>query len=161
MLSSIFDVFVQADRSLERVRGGLGLGLSLVKGLVDLHGGNVLANSNGLGCGAEFVVNLPLAARRPLPAMPLPPEGAPLGGGAKHRVLVVDDNRDAAHSAATLLELDGHTVRTAYTGATGLEVARQFRPDVILCDIGLPGGMSGYDVARAVDERGCLGGGWP
>jgi signal transduction histidine kinase/DNA-binding response OmpR family regulator len=152
MLSSIFDVFVQADRSLERVRGGLGLGLSLVKGLVDLHGGDVLANSGGLGRGAEFVVHLPLATKSSSAAASLPPDAAPLGCGAKHRVLVVDDNRDAAHSAATLLELAGHIVRTAYTGADGLAVAGEFRPDVMLCDIGLPGGMSGYDVARAIRQ---------
>jgi CheY-like chemotaxis protein len=192
MLSSIFDVFVQADRSLERIRGGLGLGLSLVKGLVDLHGGEVLATSAGLGQGAEFVVRLPTLCSSAAPELPLktpapsedekprspavtssvasattPAAGAitPAAGaitsaagaitsaaGAKHRVLVVDDNRDAAQTAARLLKLAGHDVRTAYTGAAGLEVARAFRPGVILCDIGLPGGMSGYDVARAVRQ---------
>jgi signal transduction histidine kinase/DNA-binding response OmpR family regulator len=181
MLSSIFDVFVQADRSLERVRGGLGLGLSLVKGLVGLHDGQVLASSAGLGQGAEFVVRLPTVAPQPEVSSQesgdrnqesgignqesgvtnnsasglLTPDSCSLtpdSGGPKHRVLIVDDNRDAAHTAARLLKLAGHDVRTAYTGATGLEVARTFRPGVILCDIGLPGGMSGYDVARAVRQ---------
>ncbi len=171
MLSTIFDVFVQADRSLERIRGGLGLGLSLVKGLVDLHGGQVLAHSAGLGHGAQFVVRLPVLSASELAAGDEPSSVAPspslarvapsadgraTGPPARHRVLVVDDNRDAAQSAATLLKLAGHDVRTAFTGAAGLEVAREFRPGVILCDIGLPGGMSGYDVARAVRQDAAL-----
>jgi CheY-like chemotaxis protein/two-component sensor histidine kinase len=150
MLSSIFDIFVQADCSLERVRGGLGLGLSLVKGLVHLHGGQVLASSDGLGCGSEFVVRLPVAQPSRVAAPHAPSRSTPPAQGAKHRVLVVDDNRDAAQTAASLLALAGHDVRAAYTGASGLEIARTFRPRVVLCDIGLPGGMSGYDVARAV-----------
>ncbi len=176
MLSSIFDVFFQADRSLERIRGGLGLGLSLVKGLIELHGGQVLATSAGPGHGAEFVVRLPTLSSADVatPATPVPAGGEksrpaspahqaagatspddiqrPPLAAARHRVLVVDDNRDAAQTAARLLKLAGHDVRTAYTGAAGLELARQFRPGVILCDIGLPGGMSGYDVARAVRQ---------
>src|SRR5262249_5430010 len=148
----IFGVFVQADRSLERVRGGLGLGLALVKGLVELHGGEVLATSAGLNRGAEVVIRLPVAP-------PGSPDEPPARVGTKpatlavgHRVLLVEDNRDAAHTAARLLQMAGHDVRTAHVGSAALEIARSFLPDVILCDIGLPGGMSGYDVARAVRQ---------
>jgi signal transduction histidine kinase/DNA-binding response OmpR family regulator len=171
LLSSIFDVFVQADRSLDRVRGGLGLGLSLVKGLVTLHGGSVHASSAGLGRGSEFVVRLPLRegalagaqserptgralclSRDQAPSAQTPAAQRLAAQGVTRRVLIVEDNLDAAHTAARLLELAGHQVRTAHDGAGGLEVAREFRPEVILCDIGLPGGMSGYDVARAVRQ---------
>ena len=141
----VFERFPRrATGSLGRSRGGLGLGLALVKGLTELHGGEVTVYSDGPGHGTEFGVRLPLSK----PAEP-PAQGAgPEPEIGKLRILVVEDNRDAAESTRLLLKLSGHEVRTAYTGQEGLEVAREFRPQVILCDIGLPAGMSGYDVVR-------------
>jgi signal transduction histidine kinase len=149
VLPQLFTPFSQADRSLERARGGLGLGLALVKGLVELNGGEVEARSEGPGKGAEFVVRLPLegepAALTGLPAGP-PHADKPL------RVLVIEDNRDAAESLRMLLDLLGHEVRVAHTGPEGVQVADQWRPDVILCDIGLPG-LDGYGVAGELKKR--------
>ena len=145
MLPLIFEPFMQADKTLDRSKGGLGLGLALVKGLVELHGGSVSAHSEGLGRGAEFVVRLPLAA----PAIALgsaPPAAAPSGA---RRVLVIEDNADAAETLKDALELSDHIVEVAGSGAEGLEMARGFAPDVVLCDIGLPG-MDGYEVAKAI-----------
>ena len=147
-LPRVFDLFIQADRSLERSQGGLGIGLSLVRSLVELHGGCVSAHSHGLGKGSEFVVRLPL-----LPGAALPPE--PERNGAKHspgvgrpvRVLVVDDNQAAAQSLSMLLRLWGHEVELAYDGPAALKAAQAHQPDVILLDIGLPG-LDGYQVAR-------------
>ncbi len=140
----LFDVFAQADRSLDRSRGGLGVGLSVVKGLVELHGGEVRATSGGPGRGALFTVRLPLKdeqqALAEAPAPPLQPAAEPL------RILVVEDNRDAADSLRLLLELLGHRVAVAYNGPEGVRRAREWRPDVVLCDIGLPG-LDGYEVA--------------
>jgi CheY-like chemotaxis protein/nitrogen-specific signal transduction histidine kinase len=148
MLPHVFEVFTQADRSLARSRGGLGMGLALVKGLAQLHGGEVGAASPGLGQGAEFTIRLPLAAAHlPPPALPLPQ-----CNGKNYRVLVIEDNMDTAESTRMLLSLAGHEVQTAYTGAAGLEAARKFHPQVILCDIGLPGGLNGYDVVRALRQ---------
>ncbi len=147
MLDRLFEPFSQADRSLDRSRGGLGLGLALVKGLVDLHGGRIQASSAGIGQGAEFVVRLPLDQTEPEslpPASPAAPSGQPL------RVLVIEDNEDTAESMQWLLELGGHEVAVAHNGPAGLDLARVFRPDVVLCDIGLPGSMDGYAVARAL-----------
>ncbi len=124
-------------------RGGLGLGLALVKGLVELHGGTVSAASDGHGRGATFTIRLPLDAAAATRAAP-----APSAAGAPRRVLVIDDNVDAAESIKTLLELQGHRAMTAYSGARGVELAAIFHPDVVLCDIGLPHGMDGYAVAR-------------
>jgi signal transduction histidine kinase len=149
MLPRLFEVFSQADRSLDRSRGGLGLGLALVRGLAELHGGQVKATSAGPGLGSEFTITLPMA-ERPREPVPAPAEEV---NGKPRRVLVIEDNKDAAESARMLLSLAGHDVRTAYTGRTGLEMAQEFRPQVILCDIGLPGGMNGYEVARAVREN--------
>ncbi len=148
MLPRIFDVFTQADCSLERSRGGLGLGLALVHGLVQLHGGQVHARSEGAGRGAEFTVRIPLcgAASPELELVMPEPEGQRL------KILVVEDNRDAAESTRLLLKLAGHEARAAYSGPEGLNIARTFQPDVILCDIGLPDGMSGYDFARHVRQ---------
>jgi PAS domain S-box-containing protein len=147
MLARLFEPFSQADRSLDRSRGGLGLGLALVKGLVELHGGSVRARSDGPGSGSELTVRLPTA----VPAQP-PSErpGGPIASGRSLRVLVIEDHRDAAESLRMLLRLYGHRVDIARTGLDGLEAARQLRPDVVLCDIGLPGGMDGYAVARAL-----------
>jgi signal transduction histidine kinase/CheY-like chemotaxis protein len=145
LLGRLFEPFMQADRTLDRTGGGLGLGLALVKGLVDLHQGEVSAYSDGLGRGAEFTVRLPLAA--PL-ASRLP--GAPADGAARprQRVLVIEDDADVADGLKAALEIDDHRVTLARNGAEGIEGARRTHPDVVLCDIGLPG-MNGYEVARA------------
>ncbi|MBZ5713251.1 hybrid sensor histidine kinase/response regulator [Nannocystis pusilla] len=145
ILPRLFDPFIQADTTLARSRGGLGLGLALVKGLVELHGGDVQARSAGLDHGAEFTVRLPGV---PAPA----PEAAPCveaGGTPPGRILVIEDNLDAAESLKEALELDAHEVCLAHSGPEGLEKVRTFRPDVVVCDIGLPG-MDGYEVARAI-----------
>lgn len=144
MLPRILEVFAQADRSLDRSRGGLGLGLALVKGLAELHGGTISAESNGLGHGAMFTISLPMV-KQPQIATQFTADEVP---GKGCRVLVIEDNRDAADSTRLLLTLAGHEVQTAYDGKEGIEMARRFLPHVILCDIGLPGGMNGYDVAR-------------
>lgn len=146
VLPRVFDSFAQADRSLARTHGGLGLGLALVKGLAELHGGKVRAESRGLGEGAAFVVTLPiLANRHPHPEGALPASAAPL------RILVIEDIQDAAETLRDLLELLGHEVEVALSGADGLDQARRFRPDVVLCDIGLPG-MSGHEVATRLRQ---------
>ncbi|HTP29602.1 MAG TPA: PAS domain S-box protein [Anaeromyxobacteraceae bacterium] len=144
VLSRIFDPFTQAETTLARSKGGLGLGLALVKGLVELHGGAVSAESEGLGKGTEFTLRFPLEDRLPGGAARSPGRG---GAGETRRVLVIEDNVDAAESLREVLEFGGHTVEVAFSGPEGLEKAQAFRPDVVLCDIGLPG-MNGYEVAR-------------
>jgi signal transduction histidine kinase/ActR/RegA family two-component response regulator len=143
VLPRLFQPFEQADHTLDRSRGGLGLGLALVKGLVELHGGQVEARSEGMGQGAEFVISLPLQSN-PGVAVAIP---TPAPARACRRVLVIEDNIDAADSFREALELDGHEVRVAYNGPEGLVAAREFTPDVVLCDLGLPG-TDGYQVAR-------------
>jgi CheY-like chemotaxis protein len=149
VLARMFDAFSQADTSLDRARGGLGLGLALVKGLVELHGGEVLAASEGVGRGAEFTIRLPLDVPA---AADEPAEGQRPDSQAPSRVLVVEDNIDAAQSLRMLLKMSGHQVTVAHDGPTALEAAGSFRPELVLCDLGLPGGMSGYDVARALRQ---------
>ena len=143
MLARLFEPFIQADRTLDRSKGGLGLGLALVKGLVDMHSGEVSAHSAGLGQGAELVVRLPLDAA----ATVTKAEPATAARRAR-RVLVIEDNVDAADSLREVLEFDHHEVEVAYSGPEGLKKALQFKPELVLCDIGLPG-MDGYEVARA------------
>ena len=143
----IFEPFTQADRSLDRSRGGLGLGLALVKGLLDLHGGRVEASSQGLGEGSEIRLLLPIEAA-PAPAEPRGP--APPKSDTAKRVLIIEDNVDAAESLSDLLELMGHEVHVEHIGTTGIAAAKERLPDVVLCDIGLPGAMDGYAVARAL-----------
>lgn len=163
MVERLFEAFNQADRSLDRSRGGLGLGLALVKGLVDLHGGDVRAASAGLGQGSKIVLRLPLApagAPAPRPAVEPPPPNEPPNepsNGAR-RILVIEDNADAAESMQLLLELAGHRVTWAPDGPSGLAAVERFRPEVVLCDIGLPGEVDGYAVARRLrrEERGPL-----
>jgi two-component system CheB/CheR fusion protein len=147
MLERIFQPFTQADRTLDRGAGGLGIGLALVKGIVELHGGQVAAASAGPGKGAELTIRLaarepPQAERRPEP----PPRAA-----AGRRVLVIEDSVDAAESLKEALELDDYLVEIAFDGPEGLAKAHSFAPDVVLCDIGLPG-MDGYGVARAMRD---------
>jgi signal transduction histidine kinase/DNA-binding response OmpR family regulator len=149
ILGRVFEPFSQADQSLDRSRGGLGIGLALVKGLVEMHGGEVRAASAGVGHGSEFTLCVPL--ERPPEAALKPAAGA--AASCKHcRVLVVEDGPDAAESLRILLSLLGHEVEVATTGPLGLKAARRFRPEVVVCDIGLAGGMDGYAVARALRQ---------
>jgi PAS domain S-box-containing protein len=156
LLPRIFDFFVQGQRSLARSQGGLGIGLTLVKRLTEMHGGSVEAHSAGAGKGTEITVRLPLAeASQAVESAAADAEVRTMG----RRVLVVDDNVDAADSTVALLELWGHRARAVYDGPAALVAAREDRPDVVLLDIGLPG-MSGYEVARALrmfeESRGAL-----
>ena len=147
-LESIFDMFVQVDRSLERSQAGLGVGLTLAKRLVTLHGGTITVKSEGPGRGSEFEARLPLAqATGSGPAPANRPRSAPRA----RRILVADDNVDAATSLAALLEERGHEVRVAHDGARALEVAREFQPDAAFLDIGMPK-VQGYEVARRLRE---------
>jgi PAS domain S-box-containing protein len=150
-LPTVFDIFTQVGRNMHRAQGGLGVGLSLVRRLVDLHGGSVTGISAGAGQGSTFIVRLPLADAAG-PNHEARPEGAPqlLENAAMNlRVLVVDDNVDAAESLAMLLELAGHTTRIAHDGRQALQAAEEFRPEVVFLDIGLPH-MNGYEVAQAM-----------
>jgi PAS domain S-box-containing protein len=144
-LRHVFEPFAQADRTLARSRGGLGLGLALVRGLVEQHGGEVSARSEGPGSGSEFRISLPLAASEPAS----PGGDEPRGASGRSRVLIIEDNADAAQSLAEVLQLRGHEVRVAHDGRSGIEAASTLLPDVVLCDIGLPD-IDGYAVARAL-----------
>lgn len=148
-LPRLFDMFTQVDTSLERSRDGLGIGLTLVKSLVEMHGGMVEAHSDGLGRGSRFVVRLPVLdeARQPVPE-------SPAGGEATvgRRILIVDDNEDGADSLAMLLELGGHQVHVARDGLEALEAAERLRPEVMLLDIGLPK-LNGYEVCKRIREK--------
>jgi CheY-like chemotaxis protein len=146
LLTRVFEPFVQAERTLARSQGGLGLGLALVKGLTEMHGGTVRAASPGLGKGATFTVRLPTTERAKEADRAVPP-AAPRSERLS-RVLVVEDNRDLAESLGQLVEMLGHQVEIVHDGAAAIAKAHSNPPDVLLCDIGLPG-MSGYDVARA------------
>ncbi|BDG07288.1 PAS domain-containing hybrid sensor histidine kinase/response regulator [Anaeromyxobacter paludicola] len=143
-LPHVFEPFVQSEQTLARSKGGLGLGLALVKGLVELHGGTVQGRSDGPGRGAEFVVRLPLV----LPAQ-LPAETRPATPRAQRRIVLIDDNVDAAETLADVLALEGHSVKTARDARSGMALVREERPEFVLCDVGLPD-LDGYDVARAL-----------
>ncbi|MDZ5457096.1 PAS domain S-box protein [Azohydromonas lata] len=149
-LPHIFDMFSQVQPALERTHGGLGVGLALARALAVLHGGQLSARSEGAGCGSEFELRLPLPAQ-PGAVAPQQDDGAPAGApqAAARRVMVVDDNPDAAESLALLLELQGHEVRTAHDGLAAVALAQAFRPALAIVDIGLPG-ISGYEVARRI-----------
>jgi len=148
MLRKIFDMFTQVERSLERAQGGLGIGLTLVKRLVELHGGSVEARSAGLGHGSEFVVRLPEHAGAT--AQREPARGSAFSEEQRaRRILIADDNRDAADSLAVMLRAGGHEVRTAYDGREALEAAQAFGPQLALIDIGMPR-MNGYETAKAI-----------
>ncbi|MGE0311490.1 MAG: PAS domain-containing protein [Lautropia sp.] len=144
-LTRIFDMFAQVDGALDKAQGGLGIGLNLAKRLIEKHGGSIEAKSEGPGRGSTFVVHLPVIARSPDADIDAAVDAAP--PDARRRVLVVDDNRDAADSLGMLLELAGHVAQVAYDARQGLELAERLRPDVVLLDIGLPG-LDGHDACR-------------
>jgi PAS domain S-box-containing protein len=156
-IGSVFEMFTQVRGSLDRAQGGLGIGLSLVRRLVELHGGRVSASSGGRGQGSAFTVRLPLRPGTPHALAPADRMGAPHPAGAcgPLRVLVVDDNADAADSLVALLEALGHAAIVAHDGVEGLQAAREFLPDLVFLDIGLPG-MSGYEVAREIRRTAAL-----
>jgi signal transduction histidine kinase/CheY-like chemotaxis protein len=152
MIERIFDLFVQHPQRIERSEGGLGLGLTIVRHLTELHGGRVWARSEGPGRGSEFTVELPAAHSAPVadPVPPLAPE--PVARPVSKRILVVDDNRDAAETLGELLRHMGHEVVIAHDGASCLALAKELRPDVAFVDIGLPG-VDGYGVARQLRQQ--------
>jgi len=154
LLPHVFELFTQGEWTVEYSQGGMGIGLALVRRLVELHGGTITASSPGLGMGSEFVVTLPtLPAERPdpeptqSPHVPAPVSNKPLS----RRILLVDDNVDAAKTLKLLLAKDGHIVQVTYDGPSALKLAAEFRPDVVLLDIGLPR-MDGYQVARRLRD---------
>jgi CheY-like chemotaxis protein/nitrogen-specific signal transduction histidine kinase len=149
MLPQLFGAFMQAEQSLDRSQGGLGLGLAIVKGMAELHGGEVSAESDGPGRGATFTVRLPLAQ----PAVDSADASLETTPSVRRlRVLVVEDNVDAADSLRLLLEMSGHEVNVAHTGPEGVKIASQFEPQVVLCDLGLPG-MDGFTVASQLRNQ--------
>ncbi len=154
ILERVFEPFVQGERGLARSGGGLGLGLPLVRGLAELHGGSVEARSAGVGAGAELVVRLPLATGRGGEAAARERERPPAGA---RKVLVVDDNVDAAESLCDVVAFLGHSVEAVHDGPTAIARAHEHHPDIVLCDIGLPG-MDGYEVARAIRADATLAG---
>ena len=150
-LDRIFDMFAQIDSHSSRTEGGLGIGLSLVKGLVELHGGTTAVASGGAGQGSEFTIHLPLPAVYMNAAQPAASDVVPHDATGR-RVLIADDNKDAADSLAVLLEIGGHEVRVAHGGRAALALAQAFRPEVALLDIGMPE-LSGYEVATALRKE--------
>jgi signal transduction histidine kinase/DNA-binding response OmpR family regulator len=151
MLDSVFGLFVQSDRTADRSQGGLGIGLTLVRSLVEMHGGTVVAHSEGLGRGSEFIVRLPIIDTRTIP--PPPPE-PPRAEGRQHgmKVMVVEDNADVRETMRDFLQLSGHDVTVAVDGPSAVEALIEQRPDVALVDIGLPG-LDGYQMLAALRER--------
>jgi two-component system CheB/CheR fusion protein len=149
VLPHVFDLFTQSPRALDRAQGGLGIGLTIVRRLVELHGGRIAAHSDGIGRGAEFVVCLPALRAVPEEAPPLPRESTPQG---RARVMVVEDNPDAAEGLRMLLDALGHHVRVVPDGVAALAAVQANVPDVMLIDIGLPG-MDGYELARQIRQH--------
>lgn len=151
-LPHIFEIFSQVAPALERSQGGLGIGLALVRGLVELHGGTIAAHSDGNGMGSEFIVRLPIAEGQLQTAQEPVENDVKPRSGPTCRILVVDDNRDAADNLAMVLRLMGHNVLTAYDGVEAVQAAATFHPDVVLLDIGMPK-MNGYEAARHIREQ--------
>ncbi|MFO0877449.1 MAG: PAS domain S-box protein [Gemmataceae bacterium] len=152
MLPRVWEMFTQVGRTLQHSQGGVGIGLHLVQRLVEMHGGRVEAHSEGVGKGSEFLVRLPLLIEPSLQPTPTAGENHLTGSAVSLRILVADDNRDAAESLALLLRILGHDIRTANDGAEAVQVADAFRPEVILLDIGMPK-LNGYDAARQIRQR--------
>jgi CheY-like chemotaxis protein len=142
-------MFTQVDRNLERSQGGLGIGLSIVKRLVEMHSGSVQARSDGHGMGSEFTVSLPVVLSVMQPQID---DDSVIRPSSRRKILVVDDNRDAAMSLAMMLKLMGNETKTAHDGLEALDVAAAYRPEVILLDIGMPR-LNGYDTARQIREQ--------
>ncbi len=149
LIPHVFEVFRQAEQGLDHGGGGLGLGLALLKGLIELHGGDVFVSSDGPGKGTKFTLRLPIEGASVPAALPQP--GIAPSNPASCRVLLIEDNKLTAESTQMLLSMDGYEVHMAHSGPSGLEMAKTFRPQVILCDIGLPG-MDGYQVARQIRQ---------
>ena len=148
----LFDMFSQVDRNMERAQGGLGIGLTLVRRLTEMHGGTVEAHSDGAGKGSEFEVRLPILDRTaPQAKERATDQGAATAG--KRRILVVDDNQDSAVSLAMMLKLMGNQTFSAHDGLAAVEAAEKFRPELILLDIGLPK-LNGYEACRRIREQG-------
>ena len=152
MLPRIFEIFAQSNRALARSQGGLGIGLSLVKGLVELHGGSIEVRSDGANQGSEFVVRLPVAAGAARREPARPDENEQPKPVTRRRILIADDNQDSADSLATFLKIKGYEVGTAYDGEQAVEAAEALRPDVALLDIGMPN-LNGYDACRRIREQ--------
>jgi CheY-like chemotaxis protein len=148
-LPRLFEMFSQVESALERSQGGLGIGLALVKGLVELHGGSIEAHSEGVGKGSEFTVRLPVLEGCQQAPQEQGSAGERPATGSASRVLVVDDNRDSANTLSAILQIGGHTTQTAYDGLEAVQAAATFHPDVVLLDIGLPK-MNGYEAARYI-----------
>jgi CheY-like chemotaxis protein len=150
MVTRIFDMFTQVDSGQDRTQGGLGIGLSLVRNLVEIHGGTIQAESDGPGLGSTFTVRLPALAEGTV-ALTVP-AAVPVGNGPKRRVLVVDDNRDGAAALGLLLTIAGHEAHFAYDGIEAIEAAERVRPDVVLLDLGMPR-LNGFEAAKKIREQ--------
>jgi CheY-like chemotaxis protein len=151
-LTSIFEMFSQVTPALERSQGGLGIGLSLVKGLVELHGGTIDAHSAGLSLGSEFLVRLPANAEAADESSNGDAQSRHAAGGQRRKILVVDDNVDSANTMSRMLSILGHEVETAFDGLEAVNAAAAFRPEIVLLDIGLPR-MNGYEVAEQIRQQ--------
>jgi CheY-like chemotaxis protein len=150
MLGQIFELFTQVDRSREYSSGGLGIGLTLVKRLVEMHEGTVEALSDGPGKGSEFIIRLPIAEESPAEAEV--GDDTSIGRTRKHRILVADDNENAATLLAMLLDAMGNEVRTAHDGQMAFQLAEEFRPDIVILDLGMPK-VDGYETARQIRQE--------